>query len=149
MSKVLILKNEVKEAMKNKDKEKLIALRMLLSSLEKQKIVFKIETVENLTDMQVEDVVVKELKMLNQERESLVTANRSTEKVDNQIIVIDSYAPKYMTEDEVNIYLKNKIEDLGITGMKEKGKLMGVVSKELKGKADLGVVNKIIGALLN
>lgn len=148
MTKVLKIKEQIKEAMKTKNKGRLEALRLLLNALEKQKISLKLMNVEELTDSQLEDVVVKELKMLEQEKESLVAVGRDTSKVDLQIETMGEFAPVYMSDNEVEAFLKSKIEILGITSVKEKGKLMGVVSKELKGKADLGKVNKLIGELL-
>lgn len=149
MSKVLKVKNEIKEAMKTKNKVRLEALRMLLSALQKKQIELKISEVDYLTDAQLEDVVVKELKMLEQEKESLINAKRDTEKVETQIEVLNEFAPVYMSEVELNGYISEKIIELGITSIKEKGKLMGVISKELKGKADLSKVNGMISSILS
>ena len=87
--------------------------------------------------------------MLGQEKESLLNANRDTEKVDLQIAVVNEFAPVYLSDSEVLSYLKETVSKLGITSIKEKGKLMGVVSKDLKGKADMGKVNKLIVEILS
>lgn len=146
--KILKLKEEVKLAMKAKDKERLDSLRFLLSGLDNLKIELRLADVTEIGDSQLEDVVVKQLKLLNQEKESLINAKRDTSKVDNQIKVMNEFAPAYMSEADIEIYLKQKIVELNIGSIKEKGKLMGFVSKELKGKADLSLVNKIISKLL-
>jgi uncharacterized protein YqeY len=54
------------------------------------------------------------------------------------------YLPEQMSEEEIRKLVKEKIEEMGASGPKDTGKVMGAVMPQLKGKADGNVVNKIV-----
>lgn len=140
---------DMRTAMKKQEKEKLTILRMLVSSLENAKVEQKVTTVNDLNDEAVLAVVQKQMKTLEQELDSLKTANRDTEKVENQKSVVKEYLPEQMSEETLRDYINGQIVTLNIDSVKLQGKLMGVLSQELKGKADMGLVSKLVRELLN
>lgn len=136
------IKEDVKKAMRNKDKAKLSTLRMLVATIEKKQI----ETKGILTDLEVIESIGKNIKQLNQEIESIVTANRDNAsekiaKLDAEKEVLLSYLPKQLTEDEIRIQVAHAIQ---LVSQGEIKSPMQYLSKELKGKADMQLVNKLV-----
>lgn len=148
MSKVLEIKTGIIKGLKSQDTDRVVMLRLILAELENKKVDKKLETVEQLNTNEIEGVLTSQLKKLDQELEGLNKAGRSLEKVEKQKGMILEYLPKQMTEKEIESLVKEKIKELGIEGKKGQGKLMGVLSKDLKGKADLGQVSKIVSGQL-
>jgi hypothetical protein len=92
-------------------------------------------------------------KMLKQRRDSITEfekANRADliVKEQEEAAVIEKYLPAMMSEDEVREVVKQAIATTGATGPKEMGKVMGVVSKQLAGKADNKLVADVVKSLL-
>lgn len=148
MSKVLKIKEDMKIALKEKNKDKLTALRMLISSLEKEKVEKKLDSVEKLSDSDVDVVIQKEIKKLDQELEGLEKAGRDVSSVVKQKESLLVYLPKQLSEEEVKTYVETKVKELGIESKKQMGQLMGILSKELKGKADMKLVSTIVNNVL-
>lgn len=144
---------DMRGAMKEGKKEELTILRMLVSNLENLKVEKKVSTVNDLTDEDVVKVVQKQVKMLVQELDSLKVAKRDTGKVEKQKEVVETYLPEQLTGEELKVYINGKIEEEkaeveGSTPKELKGKIMKVLSKDLRGKADMGEVSRLVGELL-
>lgn len=149
MSKVIEIKDEMKVAMKAKDKDKVTALRLLLSALENEKIEQKLGVVDELSDEDVVKTALRLVKKLDQERESLVSVGRSTELVDRQKEIFGVYLPKQLTDDEVTEIVRAKIAELGVTEVNQQGKVIGALSKELNGQVPMSKVSEIVRGELN
>ena len=65
-----------------------------------------------------------------------------------QVSVIEAYLPKPMTEEEIEAAVKEIIAQTGAAGMKDMGKVMGVASKQMAGKADGRIISGIVKKLL-
>ena len=144
MYKVVEIKNEMKNAMKAKDKDKVTALRLLISALENEKIEQKVSVVEQLSDEDVVKITLRLVKKLDQERESLVTVGRSTDLVDRQKEIFEVYLPKQLSDDEVIEIVREKIKLLDVTEMNQQGKVIGALSKELNGQVPMSKVSEIV-----
>ncbi len=93
-------------------------------------------------------------KMLKQRRDSITEfekANRAdlVAKEQEELKVIEKYLPAMMGEEEVRAIVKKAIADSGATSQKEMGKVMGLVSKQVAGKADNKMVADIVKSLLS
>lgn len=93
-------------------------------------------------------------KMLKQRRDSITEFEKANRpdlivKEQEEAAVIEKYLPAMMSEDEVREVVKQAIATTGATGAKEMGKVMGVVSKQLAGKADNKLVADVVKSLLN
>lgn len=148
MSKVLEIKADMKEAMKAKDKDAVTAVRLLMSALENEKIEQKLGTVEELTDEDVVTITLRAVKKLDQERETLVTAGRSTELVDRQKEIYSKYLPKQLSDAEVREIVSKKIDELGVNELNQQGKVIGVLSKELNGQVPMAKVSSMVREIL-
>ena len=92
-------------------------------------------------------------KLVKQRRDSIAEfekANRQDliTKEREEIAIIEKYLPAMMSEDEVREVVKKAIAETGATTQKEMGKVMGLVSKQLAGKADNKLVSEIVNSLL-
>lgn len=147
MSMIDQVRAEMVTAMKNKDKERKDSLSMLLSALKNKAI----DKREDLTEAEEFEVVNKEIK---QTKETMETspADRTDiiEQCKSRLAVYQEFAPAQMSEDEIKAVVQEVLSGLGIenpTG-KDKGKVMKELMPKVKGRADGGLVNKIVGELL-
>jgi uncharacterized protein len=148
MSLVNRIKTDSVQAMKDKDKFKLSTLRMLVAELEKEKVAHKLTEVSGLSDAQAEEVIRRQVKKLDKEKEAYVKAGVLSDSQDKEKDILLKYLPKQMTEEEIR-----KAVDATIFTQKSFGRGMGdvmkVLSINLKGKADMGLVSKIAKELFN
>ena len=147
MSMIDQVRAEMVTAMKNKDKERKDSLSMLLSALKNKAI----DKREDLTEAEEFEVVNKEIK---QTKETMETspADRTDiiEQCRSRLAVYQEFAPAQMSEDEIKAVVQEVLSALGIENPtdKDKGKVMKELMPKVKGRADGGLVNKIVGELL-
>ena len=135
------LQSEIKQAMINKDSERLSILRYL-GSLLKQ---FEIDNRESPNDEQSCKILLKQVKLLKQAISKYEQANR-TDLAENdykQLSIIEEFLPKQLSALEVENIIKTTIKKLQITSVQELGKLMGVIKKEYGSSIDLSIAAKV------
>ncbi len=140
------LNDDMKTAMKAKDKERLSVIRMLKASLQNEQIKIGHE----LNDEEELTILSREMK---QRRDSLTEFEKAgredlVEKVKGEIIIVEKYLPQQLTEEEIRQIVSDAIVKTNATSAKEFGKVMGVVMPQVKGKADGNQVNAIVKELL-
>lgn len=139
---------EMKSAMKNKEKQKLTALRAVKAAI----LLAQTETSDRTL---TEDTEIKILqKLVKQRKESFEIYSKqgredlaAVEKV--EIDVISEFLPEAMSEEEIEKTVKQVIADVGAESMKDMGKVMGMASKKLAGQADGRVISGIVKKLLS
>ena len=134
----------LKTAMKAKDQTALTALRAVKSAI----LLAQTESgaKEELTEEQELKILQKQVKQrkdsaaifLEQEREDLATPELAEAEI------ISQFLPEAISDDDIEKVVVATIEKLGATGMKDMGKVMGMVSKELTGKADGKTISTIV-----
>ena len=142
-----LITNDMKLAMKAKDKESLKAIRMILGAIKQKEIDERIE----LTDGQALSVIQKMVKQRKDSISQFSDAGR-TDLVDieeAELLIINNYMPKQLSKDEVEAAVIKAISETGADSMKDMGKLMGILKGQLDGKADMGVVSQLIKAKLS
>lgn len=143
MSLELEVMSLMKDAMKNKDEALLRGLRAIKAEI------IKAKTEPGANGAISEDTEMKLLQKLVKQRKDSLTIfqeqNRAdlAEKEAEEIAVIEKFLPVQMTEDEVKVAVEAIVKELGAAGPQDLGKVMGVASKQLAGKAD----GKIIAAV--
>ena len=145
-----LINNDIKDAMFQKDKEKLNALRAIKAALLLEK------TGKDISGGEIpESVELKVLQKLVKQRKEASTIYRENERLDlakdeeYQAQIIENYLPEQMEETEIETVVKQIIVDVGATNMKDMGRVMGMATKQLAGRADNGVVSKIVRNLLS
>ncbi len=140
---------KMKEAMKSKDTVALTALRALKSAFLLAKTADGGS--ENLSEEQELKIVQKQVKQrkdsatiyLKQKREDLANPELAEAKV------LEQFLPKALSEEAVAEIIEKIITDIGATGMKDMGKVMGIASKQLVGQASGNVISTIVKAKLS
>ena len=142
------VRSEMVAAMKNKEKDRKDALSMLLSALKNKAI----DKREDLTEAEEFEVVKKEIKQTKETME-LAPADREDikEACEKRLAVYQEFAPEEMSEEAVLAEVKAVLAALAIDApsRKDKGKVMKELMPRVKGRADGGMVNKIVGEVLN
>jgi len=142
------ISNDIKEAMKARDKVRLETLRNI------KKVFLEAKTAPGANDELSDDAALKILqKLAKQGKESAATFSQQNRQdlADGelaQVAVIEEYLPKPLTDEEIEAVVKDIIAQVGATSMKEMGKVMGVASKQMAGKADGGKISQIVKKLL-
>lgn len=146
MSLLTWLNEDMKTAMKARDKEKLTVIRMLKSSIQNEQI----KLGKELNDEEELTVLSREMKQRKDSLTEFEKANREdlVEKVKAEIAIVEKYMPEQLTQEELTAIITDAIQQTGATSMKEFGKIMGVVMPKVKGKADGSQVNMIAKQLL-
>jgi uncharacterized protein YqeY len=138
---------DMKSAMKAKDKQALKAVRMIIGAIKQKEIDDRIE----LDDAQVMAVIQKMVKQRKDSISQFKDAGR-TDLVDveeAELVIINNYMPEQLSEAEVAAAVDKAIADSGASSMKDMGKLMGLLKGQLDGKADMGAVSGLIRAKLS
>jgi len=139
---------DVKVAMIAKNELSLLTLRMLTAALKNRRIEMGKEAV--LTDEDVVAVIQTEIKKRKDSAESYLAGNRAdlADKEKAEIVILSKYMPEQMSAEELEKITQETIAQLDASGMKDFGKVMGVVMGKVKGRADGGQVNEAVKKLL-
>ena len=139
MSLRLQISEDMKTAMRAKDSARLSAIRLLLAAMKQREVDERIE----LDDTQVIEIIEK---MLKQRRDSIsqYEAAKRTDLADVEkfeVQVLSGYLPQALTEAEIAAIIEKVIADIGAAGVKDMGKVMGLVKPQIIGRADMGKVS--------
>ncbi|GIN66303.1 hypothetical protein J41TS2_17240 [Bacillus sonorensis] len=144
----LQIKEDTTTALKSKDREKLSTLRLLVSKLEKEKVSLKLSNVTELSDDQVQAVIRRNIKELDKEIEAYKAVDRDTSNQEAEKKLLMSYLPKQLTESEIKNVVSSIVAYVKVSGG-NMGMAMKLASQELKGRADMKIVNQIVKQSLN
>lgn len=139
---------DIKTAMKARDKVRLETLRNI------KKVFLEAKTAPGANDTLTDDAALKIIqKLAKQGKETAKTYidNGRQDLADDelaQVAVLEEYLPKPLTEAEIEAAVKEIIAQVDATSMKEMGKVMGIASKQMAGKAEGGVISGIVRRLL-
>lgn len=138
--------DDLKTAMKAKDKDRLQVLRSLKAKLQEKEIAERKDGEATLSEEQSIAVLMKAAKQRKESITQFEEGDRQdlADKEKMELAIIEEYLPKMMTEDEVREFVTKKISDLGASGPQDMGKVMGPIMGALKGKADGGLVSRIV-----
>ncbi len=141
------INQEIKDAMKAKDTKKRDALRLLTSAFKQ----IEVDERKELTDEDVIKIIQTQVKRRNDAATQYRDAGRDDLlKIElDEISFYEPYLPAQLSDDELSSAIKEIITKVGASTMKDMGKVMGMASKELAGKADGKRINECVKSLLN
>lgn len=136
------LNNDMKQAMKSKDKDKLTVIRMIKASLQNEAIKLGNE----LSEEQELTVLSREMKQRKDSLHEFDKAGRPdlVEKLRQELEVVELYMPEQLSEEEVESIVRETIAETGASSKAEMGKVMSAIMPKVKGKADGSLVNKLV-----
>jgi uncharacterized protein YqeY len=137
---------DLKQAMKNKDQDRLRVLRSLKSKLLEREISERKGGEASLSDEQTIEVLMKAAKQRKESIEQFEKGERGdlADSEKKELEIIESYLPEMLSEDEIRDIAREKINEVGAENMADMGQVMGVMMKELKGKAEGALVSKVV-----
>ncbi|KPB05307.1 GatB/YqeY domain-containing protein [Bacillus sp. CHD6a] len=136
------LNTDIKQAMKDKDKEKLSVLRMVKSSIQNESI----KHGRDLSEEEELTVLSRELKQRKDSLQEFDKAGREdlVHKLQGEIAIVEHYMPEQLSEDELSAIVQQTIAEVNATSKADMGKVMGALMPKVKGKADGSLVNKLV-----
>ena len=137
------LNQDMKQAMKQKDKETLSVIRMVKTSIQNETIRLgkgELSADEELT------ILSKELKQRKDSLHEFKKANRAdlVENLETEIHILQEYMPEQLTDAELGKIFQETIKEIGASSMKDMGTIMKSVMPKVKGKADGARINELV-----
>lgn len=147
MSLINQLKDAQKDAMRNKEKERLGTIRMVMAAIKQREIDEKIQ----LDDEQIIGVLTKMVKQRRDSQSQFEQADRPelAAKEASEIKILEDFLPQPMSEEDVAALIANAIESTSASGMQDMGKVMAELKPKITGRADMGKVSGQVRAALN
>ncbi len=146
----IIINNDIKQAMLAKDMRKLNALRAIKAALLLEKTGKDVNS--GIIPESVELKLLQKLVKQRKEAATIYTEQKRddlAEEESYQAAIIEQYLPSQMSEEEVKNIVMEAIQSTNASGIRDMGKVMGVASAKISGKADNQMVATIVKALLN
>ncbi|MFT5425331.1 MAG: hypothetical protein ACI9ZT_000255 [Gammaproteobacteria bacterium] len=136
------INDDVKTAMRSKNKERLGVLRMITAAFKQKEVDERIE----LDDTQVLTILDK---MAKQHRDSIqqfeeAKRNDLADKEKMELAIVQEFLPAQLTDDEISQMVSDAITQSGAESAKDMGKVMGVLKPQLQGRADMGKVSGLV-----
>ncbi|MBP9827669.1 GatB/YqeY domain-containing protein [Patescibacteria group bacterium] len=140
------LKDDMKVAMKEKNATTLSVIRMVLASITNKAI----ELGHELEDADIMAVIKSDAKKIQDSFESFSQNAREdlATKAKEELDIIKKYLPEQITDGELEKIVREKLTELSVNAKEQAGKAIGVIMKELQGKADGSRVKKMIDDIL-
>ena len=142
MSLLTDIKNDLKQAMLDKNHDVRDTIRMFLAELQRYEIDNKVEADDALAI----NIINKMIKQRNDSITQFMDGGREdlAKQEELELKILSAYKPEQLSEDKVKSYVDDAINDLNANSMQDMGKVMGLLKPKLAGKADMGLVSKIV-----
>jgi uncharacterized protein YqeY len=136
------LQDDMKTAMKAKQKERLVVIRGIIAAVKQREIDDQIE----LDDTQILAVLDKLVKQRKDSAQQFRDADRQelAEKEEMEMAVIQEYLPAALSPEEIAQFIAEAISATGAESMKDMGKVMGMLKAKVQGRADMSEVSALI-----
>lgn len=136
------IQDDVKAAMKAKDKARLGVLRLVTAAIKQKEV-------DDRTELNDDQVIAVLEKMVKQRKDSIAQYEKAgrTELAEQEafeIGIIQEYLPEPLTEAEISALIDQAIQETGAAGMQDMGKVMGWLKPRLAGRADMGQVSQTL-----
>ena len=136
------IQDDVKAAMKAKDKDRLSTLRLISAAIKQREVDERIE----LDDDQVLAVLEK---MIKQRRDSITqyeNAGRQelADQEQREITIIEAYMPEGLSDEEIAALIEAAVAETGAESVRDMGKVMGLLKPKMQGRADMGKVGALV-----
>jgi len=142
------IQEEMKDAMRSGERDRLKVIRLILSSIKQIEVDTRIEVSDD------DEVLLIINKMVKQRRDSIkqfVAGNRHdlADIESAEIIILEQYLPAQLTTEEIEVIIKNTIAECAATSMKDMGKVMAGIKSKINGRADMSIISQKIKTYLS
>ena len=146
------IQQAMKEAMKSGEKRRVATLRLVTAAIKDRDIAARVDDKGHATGndrVTDEDILALLQKMIKQRRESveIYTQGGRQELADQEaaeIAIIEEFLPQQMSEDEIRAAATATVEELGATGLKDMGRVMGALKTKYTGTMDFGKASAMV-----
>ncbi|MFC3039101.1 GatB/YqeY domain-containing protein [Virgibacillus xinjiangensis] len=137
------LNQDMKQAMKNKEKDKLKVIRMVKASIQNESIKLGNDTLSKDEEL---TVLSRELKQRKDSLQEFKEAGRDdlVQDLETEVDILQKYMPDQLTDEELEEIVQQVIQEVNATSKKDMGKVMSAVMPRIKGRADGSQVNKLV-----
>ena len=141
------IKTDIKEAMRAKDTAKRDTLRNLSAAIKQ----IEVDERRDLNDSDVEAILTKYAKQREDALVQFKDAGRDdlVAKEEAELKLVRSYLPEPLSDEELKAAVESIVKEIGATGMKDMGKIMGAIKKSYGSRADGGKVNRFVKEILS
>ena len=142
------IQKDLVSAMKNRQENALAALRSIKTAIQNEKVS---GAYHELTDADIVGLIQKLVKQRKESMDIYSQAGRDelADKEQQEMFVLMEYVPKQLTEEEVEVKIKEIITETGASSMKDMGKVMGLATQRMKGLAEGKTISQIVKRLLS
>jgi uncharacterized protein YqeY len=142
------IQEEMKDAMRSGERDRLKVIRLILSSIKQ----IEVDTRSEVSDD--DEVLLIINKMVKQRRDSIkqfVAGNRHdlADIESAEIVILEQYLPAQLTTEEIEVIIKNTIAECAATSMKDMGKVMAGIKSKINGRADMSIISQKIKTYLS
>ncbi len=141
------LNDDMKTAMRAKDRDRLTTIRMIKSAIQNEEI----NKGRDLESDEILAILTREKKQRLESHAEFKKAGREdlTEKIEAELEVVDQYLPEQLTDEEVRALVEEAIEEAGAESMQDMGTVMSKVMPKVQGRADGSQVNTMVREILS
>ncbi|MGJ9381691.1 hypothetical protein CR203_01045 [Salipaludibacillus neizhouensis] len=128
------LNQDMKDAMRSKDKQRLSVIRSVKASIQNESI----NKGEELTEDEILTILNREMKQRNESLQEFEQANREdlVQKTKVDIDILTEYMPSQLSDEELQLVVNDTIQEVGAKSKADMGKVMGAIMPKVKGRSD-------------
>ncbi|HHL18913.1 MAG TPA: GatB/YqeY domain-containing protein [Thiothrix sp.] len=139
--------DDMKSAMRAKNKERLMTIRLVLAVIKQQEV----DTQEVVDDQAVLAILDKQVK---QRRDSIAQYDKAgrddlADQERKEMAILQEYLPEQLTDSEIDALIQQALDTTGASAMSDMGKVMGFITPKAKGRADMGKISGLIKSRLS
>tara|TARA_Y100001970_G_scaffold141288_1_gene173935 strand:- start:1276 stop:1719 length:444 start_codon:yes stop_codon:yes gene_type:complete len=136
------IKNDLKQAMLDKDNFVRDTLRLFMAEVQR----FEIDNKEEVDDAKAVQIINKMIKQRNDSISQFRNGGRDdlADKEQSEVDVLSKYKPEQLSEEDVAVKVKEAIAEVNASSMADMGKVMGILKSTLAGTADMGMVSNVV-----
>ena len=145
------INSAMKKAMRDKEVLRLSTLRLVMAAIKDRDIAARVDGVDNsVSDDEILAILGKMIKQRKDSAAAYGNAGRTELAVQelSEIEIITGFLPKQLNDDEIEDVVKKVINDSGASGIRDMGKVMGLLKKNYTGQMDFGKAGGLVKSLL-
>ena len=145
------INSAMKQAMRDKEVLRLSTLRLVMAAIKDRDIAARVDGVDNsVSDDEILAILGKMIKQRKDSAAAYGNAGRTELAAQelSEIEIITGFLPKQLNDDEIEDVVKKVINDSGASGIRDMGKVMGLLKKNYTGQMDFGEAGGLVKSLL-